>query len=85
MASEHVVVANVFHAAAAAADGGAPAAAAPPPPPPPQSVKGPSWNTWSKSRLLVTLRLVNCCNGACLVTLAIVSFLIPVATLCVAS
>lgn len=41
----------------------------------------PSWTKWSKSRLLNTLRLINMCNGVCLVTVAIVSFLIPLATM----
>jgi len=81
-----VVVANVFRAAAGAApsDGALAVPAAPAAASSAGVHGGPSWTRWSKSRLLTTLRLVNCCNGACLVTLAIISFLIPVATLCVA-
>lgn len=33
--------------------------------------------------MLNTLRVVNCCNGLCLILVAIVCFLIPVATVCV--
>ena len=61
----------------------APVAAAPATVAEPKAAKGPSWFTWSKSRLLNTLRVLNACNGLCLVTVAVVSFIIPVATVCV--
>ena len=78
------VVPNVFRAAsgqgAAAVDAAAPA-------PPVQKLhtkdgsKKPAYMKWSKSKVLYMLRLINCCNGACLITVAIISFLLPIATL----
>ena len=41
----------------------------------PQKPSGPSYVKWSKSRLLNTLRVGNCCNGLCLITAAIVCFI----------
>jgi hypothetical protein len=79
-----VVVPNVFRAAsgsnAGAGDVPGGAGATPAAPAPKESPK-PSWTRWSKSRLLNTLRVINMCNGVCLVTVAIVSFLIPLATM----
>ena len=82
-----VVVPNAFRAAsgsnAGAGDvpGGAGATPAAPAPGAAKESPKPSWTRWSKSRLLNTLRLINMCNGLCLVTVAIVSFLIPLATM----
>lgn len=74
------VVTNVFRAATV---GDTPPADAAPPTPADQKkgARKPSWVGWSKHRMLNTLRLANCCNGVCLVTIAIISFLVPVATL----